>query len=104
MELAAGAFDQKMYVWRSDGTRFAPWPIAIYDAGSTGGVNPVDPEEIISLPLIADIDADGIQELVFGTNETYSTPAPLPCPSPARAAPAASTRLSQTAPSSPAGR
>ena len=33
LELAAGAFDQKMYVWNHDGTRYAPWPKAIFDAG-----------------------------------------------------------------------
>jgi subtilisin family serine protease len=74
LELAAGAFDQKMYVWRSDGTRMAPWPKEIFDASQTGGVNQTRPAEIISQPLIGDIDDDGDLELVFGTNEDYSTP------------------------------
>jgi subtilisin family serine protease len=74
LELVAGAFDQKLYIWRSDGTRFAPWPKQIFDASATGGVNATRPEEIISHPLIADIDNDGVQEIVFGTNENYSTP------------------------------
>ena len=44
LELAAGAFDQKMYVWNHDGTRYAPWPKAIFDAGQVGGVNTREPE------------------------------------------------------------
>jgi subtilisin family serine protease len=74
LELVAGAFDQKLYIWRSDGTRFAPWPKQIFDASISGGVNATRPEEIISHPLIADIDNDGVQEIVFGTNENYGTP------------------------------
>jgi hypothetical protein len=58
----------------------APWPLPVFDAGQVSGVNPVHPEEIISKPLIADIDDDGTLEMVFGTNEDYSTPAPAPLP------------------------
>lgn len=64
LELMTGAFDQKMYVWNHDGTRYGPWPIGI------GSVNVASPAEIISSPVVADIDADGTMELVFGTNET----------------------------------
>ncbi len=76
-ELIAGAFDQKMYIWNHDGTRYAPWPKPIFDALQTSGVNTANPRAIISVPIVADIDGDdgGMLELVFGTNETYgSTP------------------------------
>ena len=74
LELVAGAFDQKLYVWQPDGTRMAPWPKQIFDPVG-GSVNPIRPKEIISHPIIADIDDDGgVKEIVFGTNETYGTP------------------------------
>jgi subtilisin family serine protease len=84
LELVAGAFDQKLYIWNSNGTRMAPWPKEIFDSGSASGVNATRPREIISHPLIADIDGNdgGVLEIVFGTNETYATPAPAPPPAP----------------------
>ncbi len=63
LEIMTGAFDQKMYVWNHDGTRFAPWPLLV------GTPNTVSPAEIISVPVVADIDSDGEIDLVFGTNE-----------------------------------
>ncbi|HYC00153.1 MAG TPA: S8 family serine peptidase [Candidatus Limnocylindrales bacterium] len=74
LELVAGAWDQKLYVWNSDGTRRAPFPVAIYDPASSSGVSSKRPEYIISVPVVADIDDDGDIEMVFGTNETYGTP------------------------------
>jgi hypothetical protein len=72
LELMAGAFDQKMYIWNHDGTRFGPWPLPIFDASQVGGVNTRSPKPIISVPVVADIDDDGVMELVFGTNEVYA--------------------------------
>lgn len=69
-ELIAGAFDQKMYIWNHDGTRYAPWPKQIFDASP---VNTANPSAIISVPVVADIDGDPAIELVFGTNETYGS-------------------------------
>jgi hypothetical protein len=74
LEIIAGAFDQQMYIWRSDGTRLAPWPLAIFDSAQVAGIDPVRPSEIISSPVVADIDDDGAMEIVFGTNEVYATP------------------------------
>ncbi|HYC55848.1 MAG TPA: hypothetical protein VEL28_13015, partial [Candidatus Binatia bacterium] len=74
LELVAGAWDQKLYVWNSDGTRRAPFPIEVFDAAQTSGVSTKRPEYIISVPVVADIDDDGDIEMVFGTNETYGTP------------------------------
>jgi len=74
LELIAGGFDQQLYVWNADGTRHAPFPIEVFDAASAAGIDPVAPRAIISVPVVADIDADGVMEMVFGTNETYGTP------------------------------
>lgn len=80
LEIVLGSIDQKLYVWNEDGSRMAPWPKQIFDpnpAGDgtvVGGVNLVRPRAILATAAISDVDGDGANEMVVGTNETYGTP------------------------------
>jgi subtilisin family serine protease len=76
LEIVLGAIDQKLYVWHADGTRMAPFPKALFDASASSGVDPFAPRAILSSAAIADVDGDGHNDIVVGTNETYATPAP----------------------------
>jgi subtilisin family serine protease len=76
LEIVAGAGNQKLYAWRFDGARFAPFPVALFDPAKTAGPDPVDPAGIISSPALADIDGDGWLDIVVGTNESYGDPRP----------------------------
>lgn len=74
LEIVAGTVEQKLYVWNADGSRLAPWPKQLFDAGSASGVSDIAPRAILSSAAIADVDADGANEIVVGTNETYPSP------------------------------
>jgi hypothetical protein len=80
LEIVVGSLDQKLYVWHANGTRMAPFPIQVFDASSTAGVDAFAPRAIVSSAAIADVDNDGANEIVIGTNETYPSPAPVPVP------------------------
>ena len=78
LEIVVGAIDQKLYVWHANGTRMAPFPIQVFDSSSASGVDAFAPRAIISSAAIADVDNDGTNEIVIGTDETYSSPQPPP--------------------------
>ncbi|TMB58958.1 MAG: hypothetical protein E6J56_01335, partial [Deltaproteobacteria bacterium] len=78
LEIIAGAVDQKLYVWHADGSRMAPFPLQLFDAGSTSGVSAFAPKAIISSAAVADVDGDGVNDIVVGTTESYSSPQPAP--------------------------
>jgi hypothetical protein len=58
----------------------APFPIEVFDASSAPGVDEFAPRAIVSSAAIGDLDGDGTNEIVVGTNETYTSPAPAPLP------------------------
>src|SRR5204863_7855307 len=74
LEIIAGAVDQKLYVWHADGSRMAPFPLQLFDAGSTSGVSAFAPKAIISSAAVADVDGDARNDIVVGTTESYSSP------------------------------
>ena len=74
LEIVVGDVAQKLYVWHADGTRMAPFPIQVFDAGSAPGVSAFAPKAIASSAAIADVDNDGQNEIAIGTNEVYGTP------------------------------
>lgn len=74
LEIIAGGFDQKLYVWKSDGTNFANFPMLLADTAGCGAFNPKNPSEIISGPLAGDIDKDGKPEIVAATTEKCDSP------------------------------
>ncbi len=66
LEIVIGAMDANVYVLRQDGTHADGWPLelrTIYGDGESNG------ERIISSPAVGDVDGDGFNEIVIGTNE-----------------------------------
>jgi len=55
LEIVAGSFDQRVYVWRYDGTLMTGWPRYVEDT-------------VWSSPAIADIDKDGYLDVIIGTD------------------------------------
>jgi subtilisin family serine protease len=82
LEIVVGSIDQKLYVWRADGSRVSPFPIRLVDPSAPPDERRRDreiaPRAIVSTAAIANVDAAGRKEIVVGTNETYSTPSPSP--------------------------
>lgn len=65
LEIVLPAMDQKVYVWRADGTRQPGFPVKLESADAE--VN--NQGRIYSTPAVGDINGDGTLELVMGTNE-----------------------------------
>ncbi|MCZ7584051.1 MAG: redoxin family protein [Deltaproteobacteria bacterium] len=63
LEIIAGAMDQRVYVWREDGTPQPGWPVLCRDAGREA--------RIVSSPAIGDLDGDGTIELIVTTGERH---------------------------------
>ena len=66
-EIIVGGNDQRLYVWKSDGTNAKGFPVYVRSNPMSGG-------KIIYSPCLADIDGDGIMEIVVATNEAISIP------------------------------
>lgn len=68
LEIICAAMDEYIYVWHADGTRMAPWPVRVTDTTSDSLANQ---DRIIATPAVADIDGDGVPEIVTGSSEVY---------------------------------
>jgi hypothetical protein len=65
-EIVLGAFDGKIYVYKSDGTELAGFPVLLEMKGQvTSG-----PSRIMATPTAVDLNGDGLPELVSGSNQT----------------------------------
>ncbi len=69
LEIVIGGLDRRLHAWHHDGTILAGWPI---DRSRNYW------RDTISTPALADIDRDGLPEVIIGTND-YLIPA---CPNP----------------------
>lgn len=74
LEIVVGDVDQRLWVWHPNGNRMAPFPKTLFDPSSASGPSDLAPRAIISSAAIADLNGDGVREIVVGTNETYSSP------------------------------
>ena len=68
LEIICAAMDEYIYVWHADGTRMAPWPVRVTDSSSDSLANQ---DRIVATPAVADIDNDGVPEIVTGSGEVY---------------------------------
>jgi len=67
MEICVGSNSPRLYAWNSDGSEVLNGD----NDPSTQGVYYVPVGTVISSPAIADIDKDGVREVVFGTSAGY---------------------------------
>ncbi len=68
LEIVQASMDQKVYVWRFDGTRQPGFPVLLENPdGSTGVTTTCG--RIVSSPAVGDLRGDGQPAIVVGTNE-----------------------------------
>ncbi|MBV9284274.1 MAG: hypothetical protein JO176_06645, partial [Acidimicrobiia bacterium] len=85
MELVAGANDGHVYAWHADGTPVPGWPVMLRDPAKVANVDPVthfvtfkpgaNPKygrQVLTTPTLADINGDGIPEVVANVDEEYT--------------------------------
>jgi hypothetical protein len=84
MEIVAGANDGHVYAWHADGTPVPGWPVLLRDPTKVASVDPVtnfvtfksgaNPKygrQVIATPTLADLDGDGVPEVVSNVDEEY---------------------------------
>ena len=67
LEIVAGAMDQLVYAWDWHGQTVAGWPVEVRWEGRS--VTPTKRNRIMVTPAIGDVDGDGMNDVVIGTNE-----------------------------------
>lgn len=83
-EIVAGANDGHVYAWHADGTPVPGWPVLLRDPAKVAsvdpvthfvtfkpGVNPSYGRQVITTPTLADLDGDGVPEVVSNVDEEY---------------------------------
>ena len=87
LDLVAGANDGHLYAWHADGTPVPGWPVMLRDPTKVASVDPVthfitfNPganakygrQELVT-PTIADINGDGVPEVIANVDEEYKEP------------------------------
>ncbi len=66
-EIVLGAGDQQVYAWEIDGSYTAGFPVRLAWPDEV-----LDRRRIVASPAIGDIDGDGRDDIVIGTNETVT--------------------------------
>ena len=85
LEIIAAAMDRHVYAWHADGTPVAGFPVLVVDPAKTASVDPVshmvtftadsgalEGGELTATPTVADINGDGLPEIVVGAQEEYT--------------------------------
>ncbi|HXC50111.1 MAG TPA: FG-GAP-like repeat-containing protein [Candidatus Limnocylindrales bacterium] len=87
LEILVAAMDRHLYVWNSNGTTHAGFPVLIVDQDRMSSVNATNHQvtwklvsgqpvgsigtKLLSSPSVGDLDGDGHLEIVLGSNEEY---------------------------------
>lgn len=84
LEIVLGAWDGHVYAWRADGSQRPGFPVRLADRSKvdvdavSGKITPKAGSKarerltkILGSPAVGDLDADGLPEIVVGTNEEY---------------------------------
>jgi hypothetical protein len=72
MEIVAGGFDKRIYAWHHDGSLVSGFPPSSYHRAQFpdwGDLNQRLGDTIWSSPVLADLDGDGYQDIIIGTDE-----------------------------------
>ncbi len=73
-EIIQAGMDQKLYVWRADGSRHPGFPVKLeHEESATHRKG-----RIVSTPAVVDLNRDGVLDIVIGTNEFQTEPDPIP--------------------------
>lgn len=64
-EIVLGAFDGNVYVFKTDGAILDGFPVAIVAKSTTSP----GPSRLMSTPTVADLNGDGIPEIITGSNQ-----------------------------------
>ena len=70
LDIVVAAMDQHVYAWDRHANLLPGWPVKIQDPSPGSGQTPVGAESI-NTPVVADLDGDGLPEVVIETNEVY---------------------------------
>jgi hypothetical protein len=84
LDLVAGSNDGHLYAWHADGTPVPGWPVLLRDPSKVASVDPVSHRmtfkpganaqygrQVIATPTIADINGDGVPEVIANVDEEY---------------------------------
>lgn len=90
-EIIVGALDRHIYVWQHDATPLPGWPVLLRDPAKVLSVDPITRRitfrtgagqrigsKIIVPPSLADLDGDGVREVLAGVNEQYAEAPNIP--------------------------
>lgn len=67
LEIVIGGGDQKLYAFRADGSYAAGFPVRL-----AWPEEAIDARRIVASPALGDLDGDGRDDIVIGTNETVT--------------------------------
>jgi hypothetical protein len=70
LDVIQAGFDGHVYVYGPDGEQLPGWPVPIHYPG--GLVEAKEYNRILSTPAVADVDGDGIPDVLVGSNEKLS--------------------------------
>ncbi len=87
LEIVAAGMDRHVYAWHADGAPVAGFPVLVVDPATVASVDPTSHHvtfaggtgveeggSLIATPTLADLDGDGLDDIVIGAQEEYGEP------------------------------